>query len=289
VIPLLVPGFPNMVNSHPAERSGWHGVGHLLGLPDVSVLCLPDLPDLVKSELIVVDTHEPERPNAPDQEQFVECSEPAAAEPPDNAVTTLPAPVATDEGYLQWAVVIRQVARFIAEYRREVQLVAAIPLPHPSSEAKQNLLAFMHQQSWFSGELESTHSISSAFIQLCYPWLRTAGSQQLPQGLEPPDGALAGLLARNAISRGAYRSITAMQQNDVQGLYPLLSQQDQMALYDKAKDNDAPGASLIDRVSLFGFTPQDIALLSDVTTSNFSMHRPANINRITSMVMRVAR
>lgn len=287
MIPLLAPGFPAALNSHPADRSSWHGVGHLLGLPEVSMLCVPDLPDLIKSESIVIDTQQPARPLKP--EQFVECSEPFAAELADNVVQTLMAPVTNTEAYRQWASAIRQIARFIAEYRREVQLVAAIPLPHPLCEAEQNLLAFMHQQSWFSGTLESTHSISSAFVQLCYPWLQTAGSQQLPQGLEPPDGALAGLLARNALSRGAYRSISALRQNDVQGLYPLLSQQEQFALYDKAKDKDAPGASLIDRVSLFGLTPQDIALLSDVTTSNFNVHRPANINRIISMVTRIVR
>jgi len=287
LLSLLVPGFPGAVNSHPTDRSSWHGVGHLLGLPDVSVLCVPDLPDLIKSGSIAIDTQMPAR--ARGSERFVVCSEPVAGEPPDNAVQNSPAPVTNTEGYQQWAAVIRQLARFIAGYRREVQLVAAIPLPHPSCEAKQNLLGFMHQQSWFNGTLDSSHSISSAFVQLCYPWLQTAGSQRLPQGLEPPDGALAGLLARNALSRGAYRSINALKQNDVQGLYPLLSQQDQLALYDKADDQSAPDAALIDRVSLFGVAPEDIALLSDVTTSNFSIHRPANVNRIISMVMRITR
>lgn len=287
IIPLLAPGFPAALNSDPADRSSWHGVGHLLGLPDVSILCVPDLPDLIKTESIAIDTQTPARPFKP--EQFIECSEPLAAEMADNVVQTLPAPVANTEAYLQWASAIRPIARFIAQYCREVQLVAAIPLPHSSSGAKQNLLAFMHQQSWFSGTLESTDSISSTFIQLCYPWLQTAGSQKLPQGLEPPDGAVAGLLARNALSRGAYRSMTGLIQNDVQGLYPVLSQQEQLALYDKAKDDDAPDASLIDRVSLFGFTPQDITLLSDVTTSNLSQHRPANINRIISMITRIVR
>jgi uncharacterized protein len=287
IIPSIAPGFPAAVESHPADRSSWHGVGHLLGLPDVSMLCVPDLPDLFKSESIPLDTEIPARPEQ--QEQFVECSEAVTAEPADNAVQSLPAPVTNNGGYQAWSAAIRQIALFIAEYRREVQLVAAIPLPHPSSDAKQNLLAFMHQQSWFSGALENTHSIASRFVQLCYPWLQTAGSQQLPQGLEPPDGALAGLLARNALSRGAYRSISDLPQNDVLGLYPLLSQQEQLGLRDDAEATDAPRTSLIDRVSLFGFTPTDIALLSDVTTSNFSAHRPANVNRIISMVIRIVR
>ena len=294
LIDILLPG-----NSHPTDRTSWHGIGHLLGLPDVSMLCVPDLPDLFKTESIAIDTQKPDLPEK--TEQFVECSEPLATETTDNAVQTLPAPVAHESDYQEWASTIHQITRFIDKYRKDVQLIAAIPLPHPSSEAVESLLAFMHKQFWFSKNLKNKHGeyepndhcISSRFIQLCYPWLQTAGSLRLPQGVEPPDGTLAGQLARNAISRGAYRSISGLHQNDVQGLYPQLSQQEQFALFETKNNKDTninvPYVPLTDRISLFGFTPQNIALLSDVTTSNFSMHRPAGVNRIISMVNRVVR
>jgi phage tail sheath protein FI len=46
---------------------------------------------------------------------------------------------------------------------------------------------------------------------------------------------------------------------------------------------------LIDRLSLFGDSINAVTLLSDVTTSNSSAHRPANVNRTISMVLRAAR
>jgi phage tail sheath protein FI len=45
----------------------------------------------------------------------------------------------------------------------------------------------------------------------------------------------------------------------------------------------------MDRVSLFGATPEGIRLLSDVTTSNDSHFRQASINRTIALVMRTAR
>ena len=48
--------------------------------------------------------------------------------------------------------------------------------------------------------------LASAFLQLAVPWLATAESERMPGGLMPADGVLAGLLARNALERGAFRS-----------------------------------------------------------------------------------
>ncbi len=41
----LVPGYPLAFNGSPADPANWHGMAHVLGLPDVSFLCLPDLAD----------------------------------------------------------------------------------------------------------------------------------------------------------------------------------------------------------------------------------------------------
>jgi len=48
---------------------------------------------------------------------------------------------------------------------------------------------------------------ASAFVQLAWPWLRSAAGTDLPEGLEPPEGVLAGLLASNATRRGCFRSV----------------------------------------------------------------------------------
>jgi len=283
----LVPGFPSSISCIPADRSSWGSVGHLLGLPDVSMLCLPDLPDLLRSEPIVIDT-EVSTADTP-AERFVICSDPVAPPPGDSPVTRISVPRCNESGYRRWAQVIHRLAQFLARYRPDVQLIAAIPLPDEAEAGLHDLLKIMHRESWLSGSLETNNkSIASAFVQLCYPWLRTAGSEQLPQRLEPADASLAGMLARNAISRGAYRVVSGLGQNDIRDLYPKLSQADIFALNDKAALDASPEAALIERVSLFGNTPDAIAVLSDVTTSNSTAHRPANVNRIISMVRRTA-
>jgi hypothetical protein len=38
------------LESSPADRLSWRGIGHIFGLPDISFLCLPDLPDAVRVE-----------------------------------------------------------------------------------------------------------------------------------------------------------------------------------------------------------------------------------------------
>ncbi len=283
VIAKLVPGFPGQVSSVASDRSSWSGVGHLLGLPDVTLLCLPDLPDLVRVTVAEVATELPAQPTMP--EQFVVCSDPVAAPLADDLLEAVPAPTSNVAGFTRWSNVIHQVAKFLADERRDVQLLAAIPLADKFTEELADWFGFMHEQSWFNGNLNNNSSIASAFVQLCYPWLRTAGSGLLPQHLEPPDGSLAGLLARNAITRGAYRSVTGLRQSDVSDIYPVLSRQQQFAALPEAVTHGV----LIDRVSLFGHTLDGVQVLSDVTTSNAVAHRPANINRIISMVVRTAR
>ena len=287
LIEKLVPGFPSAVNSIPSDRTSWSGVGHLLGLPDVSMLCLPDLPDLVRAESAEVDSQIVKVDESP--EQFVECSEPVVPPLPDGFLEMLPAPTSDDNGYQRWRDVIRQLALFIARYRRDVQLIASLPLPEKSSTASSSLQQIMHQQLWFNGTLDSAQSIASAFVQLCYPWLKTAGSNLLPQTLEPPDGSLCGMLARNALTRGAYRSVTGMNQIDIQALFPALSQENLYSNNVKTNTGELAATPLINRITLFGATLDGISVLSDVTTSNSISYRPANINRIFSMVIRVAR
>jgi hypothetical protein len=283
----LVPGFPAAISSTPADRDSWQAVGHLLGLPDVTMLCLPDLPDLLRSEPGAIDT-EVTATETPD-EQFVKCSDPVAPPPNDNPVTRLPVPRCNENGYRRWAQVIHQLAQFIARYRPDVQLIAAIPLPDDTDTGIHDLLKLMHRESWLSGSLDTnSKSIASAFVQLCYPWLRTAGSDLLPQRLEPADASLAGMLARNAITRGAYRSVSGLRQSDARDLYPRLRQADIFAANARAALDASPQVPLIERVSLFGNTPDAIGVLSDVTTSNATAHRPASVNRIISMVRRTA-
>ena len=49
-----------------------------------------------------------------------------------------------------------------------------------------------------STDLEA-RGLSSAFLQLVYPWLTTELSHRLPGALVPPDAVLAGVVARSAL------------------------------------------------------------------------------------------
>jgi len=288
VLPLLAPGYPNQISSQSSDRNSWHGLGHLFGLPDVSIVCLPDLPELCSAQARPVDPTA--TPVVPGIEGFVECTPADIAPLADHALQQIQAPVCDDEGYRQWAAAINRCARFLARYRRDVQLIVAFPLAEPTTLAARNPLAHLHQQGFFSATLTSSpHSVASAFVQLCYPWLSSSTAPLLAQGIEPGDGVMAGLLARNALQRGAFRSITALPLNNIHHVYPALSQQQQFAPYHRAASDQSPDAALIERLSLFGFGAQHIELLSDVTTSTSSLHRPASVNRIISLIIRILR
>lgn len=217
----LLPGYPARFDPTPADRDGWHGLGHLFGLPDVSFVCLPDLADLVAAERAAI-----ERPPAPPPppEQFVECSDPPRAPERDRVARLFEAPRADEAGYAAWARAIRLAADAVARFQREVQLVAGVPMPEVDSAADHDLAGFLHESGWLTGrrDLDLT-SLASAFVQLVYPWVLTPGSTDLPEQAEPADGVFAGVLARNALTRGAFRSAAGLPLGDVLDLVPALS------------------------------------------------------------------
>ncbi|HEY2290954.1 MAG TPA: phage tail sheath protein [Thermoanaerobaculia bacterium] len=258
----LVPRLGDRVDVSPGDRRTWRGVGHLFGLPDVSFLCLPDLPDLVR-DLAPPPAVEIARTEPP--ERFVECSAPEPPPPVDGWARRLAAPRCDEQGYGRWARTVRAVAQLLAERLREVHLVTAVPLPREEAEIDPDVLSFR-----------------TAFVQLAYPWLRTPGSQGLPEELESPDGALAGLLARSALARGAFRSAAGLALVEASALAPELRR-------DQTERIGDDGLALIDRVSLFGPTPSGLRLLSDVTASADPSYRQAGVSRLVSTLVRAAR
>jgi hypothetical protein len=282
------------------RREEWHGLHHLFGLPGASFVALPDLAELA------AEYHE--APLAPlalprPVPEFIECSQPGGEEPTAaKQVVQLAAPTCTDAEYAIWRDTVHRAAVWIADHRRDLQLLAALPLPHLDSTAAADLLAFMHAEGWLSGALaagscpaagtdaeKEACSIASAFLQLGYPWLQAGYAGDLPAGLEPPEGVLAGLLARNALTRGTFRNGCALAPHNLQGLAPRLRPAQMEGRNPRAPLRASPMAPLIDRVSLFGPETGAIRLLSDVTTSNDAACRQANINRTIGLVMRAAR
>jgi hypothetical protein len=275
------------------DRRSWHGAGHLGGLPDVSLLALPDLPVLVASTPSAAVGAVPVTPTGP--VQFVECSAPVTAPAPSRLYTT-PAPRLAPADFSTWAASVSVVLDIIRASFRDVQFVAAFPLP-------QDLDAATAAENLSSGTLaQDVHEfiaslmpeqpgvgLSTAFLQLTYPWLKTAGSNVLSESLEPPDGVLVGMLARNALTRGAFMNATKIVPAEVSDVSPLLpAQETQTPATPPVWDGNSP-KPLITRLSLFGFTPAGLRLLSDVTAYAGESYRPARVHRLIAVISRAAR
>jgi hypothetical protein len=250
----LIPGHPWGFLPSPADRLSWHGVGHLFGLPDVSFLVMPDLADAIATDRTRVTI--PAQPPPP-PEQFVECTPPAPASPPDHTVRGVGAPRSDADGFNDWSAALALVTRALSRFAREAEVVAAVPLPEDD-------LAFQVAPA-------------TAFLQLAYPWVRTPGSDGLPEQLESPDGALTGILARNALVNGTYSSAANLHVADLFDVDPVLDRHEREA------------NSLVERVSLIGRTPLGLRLLSDVTMSLDESYRPGSTSRLISTIVRTAR
>jgi hypothetical protein len=286
----LLPGYPNRLTVTPSDRRTWRGIGHLFGLPDVSFLALPDLPDLLSVDRQEISPPDP-LPLMP--ETFVECSE---AEPlvVDSLARFLTAPRCDEQAYQEWAKVLNLVGYLLSQYGREVQLVAALPLPTAGSSIDQAPLPALLGETTTGQPLsiylnQSPTGLASAFVQLVYPWVKTSGSTRLPEQLENPEGILVGVLARNALNQGAFRSAAGLGLVDVYEVFPLLSREQTESLHASKLQATAARHSLMERVSLLGLTPGGWRLCSDVTTSLDESYRPACVNRLVSSLVRAAR
>lgn len=282
----LVPGYPLAHAANPADPANWRGMAHVMGLPDVSFLCMPDLADIVGGQ-----PAPPAPADLPGQapEVFTDCSEGELGEVVQAPARRVRAPRCDAAGYAAWARALSLAAGALARYSREVQLVAAVPMPYAGTPSAGNMLPALLGDGIGPLSLApfaGLDGLASAFVQLAYPWVRTAGSANLPEGLESPDGVLCGVLARSALARGAYRSAARQHLADVYDVFPVLPH---AQMYLPQPGPDGRPLSLIERVSLLGPTPDGLRLLSDVTTALQESYRPACINRLTAALVRAAR
>jgi hypothetical protein len=273
----FLPRFPE---PSPADRSSWKGAGHILGLPDVSVLCLPDLVELFaiaprKAEAATVEVP---------REKFVECAEELEV-PPGRVLAGIPAPRLDENGFLQWRELVQRIGEFLRLKAREVQFVAAIPLPIEAVSVAGRAGSANLTRAAAAAQWTETAQIETAFVQLVYPWLRTPGAKRLPGGLEPPDGVFAGLLANNALTAGSWRNVI---HDPVPGLSDVEPVLDAAALAQKLAGPKTAGRTLRERVTIIGPSPLGFRVLSDVTMDDDETYRPANVNRLTSAIVRSA-
>lgn len=292
------------VDYAPDDARTWTGIGNLAALEDVSMLLTPDLPVLCASGQVKATGRVPAPPTGP--EEFVECTQ---GDPSSQAYIAVPAPAprlaASD--YALWSKTLAAILNYLTSgaatnqlHLREIQFIAAFPMPQdldaaaaaeqPSSaEIAQDIHNMIASVMPEPGVVAPVN-LSSAFLQLAYPWLKTTASARLLETLEPPDGALAGLVARNALARGTFTSATKSAPSEIYDVYPPLpARETKSATAPLAWGPNAPQKPLIERLSLFGFAPGGLALLSDVTAFPGDTYRSAMVNRLTAVICRAAR
>jgi hypothetical protein len=269
----------------PLDPASWIGIGHLSGLPEVTLLCLPDLVDICATEPAMVDVAV-EPPSSP--EVFVECSSNAAAAvEQDVGLRDLAPPRADGEGFIAWRNALGTARERLARLHREMLLVAALPLPmqnarHADTWAQADFHAYLGN----AGVLVEPDSgnggraVASAFVQLAWPWLRTSHSADLPGALEAPEGLLAGLLAINALARGTFRSVAGTPLAAVSGSEPLLAW---------SGIATTPSDRLAQRVCVIAPSPVGWVLHSDVTASADEAWRAGGVSRLMGALLRAAR
>lgn len=268
----------------------WVGLEQVYGLPDVSFAVLPDLVDACAQPL---SSAVPPAEVASSVERFVDC---VAKAPPESqpAGRRVAPPRLNARGLEVWRLLLQRALQLLdnpgrAHARRDVQLLASLPLlgdgrdlPAPSQ--------WVHWMARTPGWLKDTGTGSDGLLsdrlQLAYPWLRTADSADTPGGVEAPEGSLAGVLARSALERGAYRSAATR---------PLLRYQDStptlpwtQVLQDAAW-TPLGTLTLADRVCLLGPSPRGPQLLSDVSCSADPRTRQAAVRRLLNVVVQAAR
>ena len=276
----------------PTNPASWQGIHHLYGLRENSMLLMPDLADAC--------TFEPPQPEVTPTppalpEGFVECSSDAPIEP-DNSLRNLPAPRLDSRGFAAWKLAVSAARAFLAQHQREVQLIAALPLPDLDTRrvrgagrihAQADMLAYLQRIGVLRADGsvgDSDPGVASAFVQLAWPWLRTRASNDLPEGLEPADGVLAGLIAAGSVLRGSFRSVAGNfsmpRLRDVVGAEPLPS-------WGPGVDN--PTEILARHICVIAQSPDGWALQSDVSTSPQETWRFGGASRLMGTIVRAAR
>lgn len=222
-------------------------------------------------------------------------------------IQNLEAPRLSTDDYDHWADAVEKVLEYLVggslenlPSLREVQFVAAFPLPQeaaPGNE-KSEILAkdihdvittYLNESTTPPVDELKPKRISSPFLQLAYPWLKTSGSHILRESLEPPDGVLVGMLARNALKRGTFVSAANSAPAEVYDLWPALPPAETRVSSTPLTWGDNSQKPFIERISLFGFQPDGLRLLSDVTAYPGESYRPASVNRLVGVICRTAR
>jgi hypothetical protein len=292
----LLPGLDNAGPiPDPNDARTWHGAALAWGVEEAALLVLPDLPEIFAAppadlppapEPPAVD--ESFKPCAPALPGFVPASRPA---PPG-----LSAPRLDRDGIAQWATALRYALQLLDSprgrgRRRDMMLLASLPLPsHASADGLAAAEAW--PLAWLTARglpapgarLLDADWLGSARLQLAYPWLATEAAAGMPEGVEGPEGALAGAIARTTLAGGVFRSAAGTALDLVRRGAPEIGQADL-----RRGLPDGQGDWLGARISLFGMRGERMTLLSDVTAAAERAWRAGGVSRLMGQVLRASR
>jgi len=272
------------------SATDWVGLEHVYGLPEVSFALLPDLVDACAQPL---SGDVPPADVISSEERFVDCV--ADVAPPTQPAGRRLAPPRLNSRALEvWRQLQLRALHLLdnpgrAHARRDVQLLASLPLLGDGRElpAPSQWVPWMARTpGWLRCTGVADDALLSDRLQLAYPWLITADSGDAQGGVEAPEGSLAGVLARNALERGAYRSAATR---------PLLRYQDSAPslpwtqVQQEATWTPLGALTLAERVCLLGPSPGGPQLLSDVSCSADPRTRQAAVRRLINVVIQSAR
>ncbi len=272
-----------------SEPGAWQGLEHAYGLPEVSFACLPDLIDACAQG---APTLAAPAPAAAAPEGFHDCVEEM---PPERAPVgrRLPAPTLSTFGMENWRSLLVRALGLLgnggrAHHRRDVQLLASLPLSGEGRDlpSGDDWLEWMTREGWFEDDEGARRSLVSERLQLAYPWLRTREAGDCQGGIEAPEGTLAGVLARGALQRGAFRSIAGQPVARFLAAQPAL---DWARATERQAITPVGPVALADRVCLIGPAPSGPQILSDVTGSARAETRQGAVRRLVNVVMQAAR
>lgn len=290
----LVPSFNPVTGmgtgaADPVERGSWRGAQVATGLDEVSTLCLPDLPWLVAQ---LPQWITPAEPQPVPRAEFYECAD--RVSPRRERVRTPPLAIGRcdEPEYETWARVIKLVTDFLERRRQDVHLVAALPLPVADSAASRDPVEALLDWEILVPPGRSPHKgIASRRLQLVYPWVGWSGSRGLPENLEPADGALAGVLARNTLLAGAFTGVGGDEVYQVERFAPVLGEAvtEREPVVALPPEDLPPRTSLSRRVTLIGPAPGRFEVRSDVTTSHEPWNQLANVGRLHAVWIRALR
>ena len=249
-------------------RESWRGIEQAWALDDVSLVLVPDLPDLFGDARTALGGDPAREPAVP--EVFVECAATLLGEPAVNAAQRIAAARLGEEAFVAWNATVSALRERLSRRRRDLMLLLAAPLAAADSRAAR--------------QPAEAITLRSSMVQLAMPWLKPSHALRAPEGLVPGDGALAGLVAAGVLSRGAARTVAGAAPAGVQAVFPQAPDEE---LRTPAPQREAQ--AWLNRFSLFAPTHDGVRLLSDRSCSAQRAWQPAGVVRLLGQLLRTAR